>query len=238
MDKNKLTEIRHGETGFGLLIEHEGYIKPHENAGKIVESLGGGLNGGGEWQCPDPLVFDAVFQRYGAENANGRIYPEDILKREDSKYQTVIREKRAFGECNHPSDTTIDLSRVAIMVLETHWVGNTLVGKVEVITSEAFRRHGIICCEGDQVANLLLRGYKIGLSSRGVGSVVTKYGKTVVSDDYELICYDVVSDPSTHNAWIVNNSEDGIPREYMESVEKNKPEIFEDLEKFGNWLND
>lgn len=141
--------------------------------------------------------------------------------------------------CNHPNDVVIDLSRVAINVTEMHWDGNTLVGKIEVITSPGFRRHGTICCEGDQVANLLLSGYKIGLSSRGVGTVTTKYGQTIVGDDYSLAGFDVVSDPSTHNAWIVSDGSEGIPTAYLESKEKgDKPVIFEELSRFDSWLND
>ena len=138
---------------------------------------------------------------------------------------------------NHPSESTIDLSRVAINVVETWWQGNTLCGKVEILTSPGFRKYGIISCEGDQTANLLLEGIKIGLSSRGLGSVTSKMGVLMVEDDYELVCYDVVSDPSTHNAWFVQD--DAIPQQYLESKEPDKSKkLLENLKKFDKWLSD
>lgn len=152
----------------------------------------------------------------------------------------VMDENKAHWtkNCNHPSDSTIDLSRVAINILEMHWEGQTLVGKLEILTSPGFRKHGIISCQGDQIANLILQGIKVGVSSRGLGTVTNKMGVLYVSDDYEILCWDVVSDPSTPNAWITQ--EDKIPQQYVESIDENpeKNKIFENLEKFKEWLND
>ena len=239
MAKGSLVEIKRGETGTGLLIEHDGYISPEigENK-KLFEDINSGKIGD-DFHCPYPFVVDAVLQRFGAENANGRIYPENILKREVEKYQLKIREKRALAELNHPSESVIDLSRVAINVVETSWIGNTLVGKIEIITSPGFRKYGIISCQGDQTANLLLSGYKIGLSSRGLGTVTNKMGILYVADDYELVCFDVVSDPSTNNAWIMNNMGEKVPQEYLQETQKNEKNILIDkLSNFENWLNE
>ena len=137
--------------------------------------------------------------------------------------------------CNHPSESTIDLSRVAINIVDLRWEGRTLVGELEVVTSPGFREHGIISCEGDQVANLLLSGIKIGVSSRGLGSVTNKMGVLYVDDDYEIVCWDVVSDPSTPGAWISDNYEKLQP--YLESKESEKTCLLEKLSKFDNWLN-
>ena len=137
--------------------------------------------------------------------------------------------------CNHPSESTIDLSRVAINIVDLTWEGRTLVGELEVLTSPGFRKHGIISCEGDQVANLLLSGIKIGVSSRGLGSVTNKMGVLYVDDDYEIVCWDVVSDPSTPGAWISDNYEKLQP--YLESKESEKTCLLEKLSKFDNWLN-
>ena len=104
--------------------------------------------------------------------------------------------------CNHPAETTIDLSRISHNIIELHWEGRTLVGKMEINTSEGFRKHGIVTTQGDTVANLLLNGYKIGVSSRGVGSVEQKMGQYIVGDDFELVCWDVVSTPSTPGSYI------------------------------------
>ena len=136
--------------------------------------------------------------------------------------------------CNHPSESTIDLSRVAINIIDLRWEGRTLVGELEVLTSPGFRKHGIISCEGDQVANLLLSGIKIGVSSRGLGSVTNKMGVLYVDDDYEIVCWDVVSDPSTPGAWISDSYENLQP--YLESKESEKARLFENLKKFDKWL--
>lgn len=139
--------------------------------------------------------------------------------------------------CNHPAESVIDLSRVAINIIELHWEGHTLVGQLEVLVSEAFRRNGIICCQGDQVAHLLLNGIKIGVSSRGLGTVTQKMGVLYVGEDYEIICWDVVGDPSTPGAFISQNVNN--LQQYIESdtSSKNKPQLFEKLDKFGDWLN-
>lgn len=240
MEKDKLVEIKRGEIGTGLLIENDGYISTECGKNKnLFESIHSGEERG-EFMCPYPFIVDAVLQRFGSQNANGRIYPEHVLKKEVDRYQTNIRERRALAELNHPSESVIDLDRVAINVVETHWEGNTLVGKIEIVTSPGFRKYGIISCKGDQTANLLLSGYKIGLSSRGLGTVTNKMGILYVADDYELVCFDVVSDPSTKNAWIVPDGE--IPSEYIYVNEtKNKEKdslIMEELNKFNDWLND
>lgn len=236
MEKNRLVEIKKGEVGTGLLIEHDGYISPEIGDNKkLFEDINSGKISE-DFHCPYPFIVSAVFQKFGIENANGRIYPEDILKREVQKYLEKIAEKRAIGECNHPSESVIDLSRVAINIIELHWEGHTLVGKLEIITSPGFRKHGIISCQGDQVANLILQGIKIGVSSRGLGTVTNKMGVLYVADDYEIVCWDVVSDPSTPNAWIT--PEDQIPQQYVESKDTEKNTIFEELGKFSDWLND
>ena len=239
MEKKKLVEIKRGEEGHGLLIEHDGYISIDCGNNKQLFESFRNLNENSEkpFHCPNPFIVDAVFQKFGIENANGRIYPEAILKREVEKYQIKIQERRAIGECNHPSESVIDLSRVAINIIELHWEGHTLVGKMEILVSEGFRRSGIISCQGDQVAHLLLSGIKIGVSSRGLGTVTNKMGVLYVGEDFEIVCWDVVSDPSTPNAWI-SDSYDNL-KQYVETKEyKNKNQLLEKLESFNDWLND
>ena len=237
MDKKNLVEIRKGESGTGLLIEHDGYISIDcgDNK-KLFEEINS--NTDDDFHCPRHFIVSAVFQKYGVENANGRIYPEHVLKKEVERYMAKINEKRAIGELNHPSESVIDLSRVAMNIIELHWEGRTLVGKLELLTSPGFRKYGIISNQADQTANLLLSGIKIGVSSRGLGTVTNKMGVLYVSDDYEIVCWDIVSDPSTPQAWIT--PEDNIPQQYIESAENDdsKSKLFEDLEKFADWLND
>ena len=241
MDRGNLVEIKKGQEGTGILTEHDGFISPEIGENRALFESYKRMNEsteGGEFHCPYPFVVDAVFQKFGIENANGRIYPESVLKREVENYMTKIREKRAIGECNHPAESVIDLSRVAINIIELHWEGHTLVGKLEVITSPGFRKHGIISCQGDQIANLILQGIKIGVSSRGLGTVTNKMGVLYVADDYEIVCWDVVSDPSTPNAWISDSYEKLQPFIEITAKDPQKDKLLEKLETFNDWLNE
>lgn len=231
---SSLNEIKAGKTGYGLLIENDGYISMNEGKNKeLVESYQLNENFNNEFRCPYPFIVNAVFQKFGVKNANGRIYPEEVLKKEVEKYQQAIAEKRAYGECNHPDSTAIDVGRICLNITELHWEGKTLVGQMEIPITEAFRRTGTITCLADQVAHFLLRGLKLGVSSRGIGNVEQKYGTTIVTD-YELICWDLVSQPSTPGAWIGNDLEELKP--YMESEKKDKNKLLTDLNNFNEWL--
>lgn len=243
----ELKEIKKGSTGHGLLIESDGFISSDVGNNKqLFESyrkLNEGVEGD-DFHCPYPFIVDAVFQKYGIKNANGRIYPEHVLKREVERYMTMIKERRALGECNHPSESVIDLSRVGINIIELHWEGCTLVGKMEIITSPGFRKHGIISCQGDQIANLLLSGYKIGVSSRGLGTVTQKMGVLYVADDYEIVCWDVVSEPSTPGSFVAFDDEKSTGKEKLQQYVENNlngnksNKIFEKLDKLNDWLMD
>jgi len=230
MKKTDLVEIKKGEYGTGLLIENDGYISmaESENNKKIYESMTGG-----EWSVPNPFVVDAVFQKFDIKNANGRVYPERVLKKQVELYQQKIDERRAYGELNHPAESTIDLGRISHNIIELHWEGRTLVGKLELNISEGFRKLGIVSTMGDMAANHLINGYKIGVSSRGVGSVEQKLGQTIVGDDFELICWDIVSDPSTPGAYIGKAEE---LQQYVEEKTKEKKMVNEKLDKINKIL--
>lgn len=239
MEKNKLVEIHKGETGTGLLIENDGFIsKDCGNNNALFESLNK-LNedvNGNDFHCPYPFIVDAIFQKADVENANGRIYPKHILEREIAKFQTKIKEKASMGEANHPDSSIIDISRISINIIELHWEKNTVVGKLEIITSPGFRKYGIVSTTGDEAANLILQGYKLGVSSRGLGSVTQKMGVLYVGEDFELITWDLVSEPSTPAAFLYPNGE--IPEQFIENKESTKNNtLFEKLNKFDNWLN-
>ena len=227
--KKELEIIKEGKTGHGILIEKDGYMYV-KNPQNITEGIDG------EWHVPHPFIVDAVFQKFGVKNANGRIYPEEVLKKQVELYQKKIQESNAIGELNHPAESTIDLDRIAINIIELHWEGRTLVGKLEINTSYGFRKYGIVSTRGDQMANLLLNGYKIGVSSRGVGSVEQKLGQYIVGDDFELICWDVVSDPSTPGAYIGTQEE---LTQYLESdtTKEEKPKLNEKINRIKSILN-
>lgn len=235
-DINKLTEIKAGKVGYGILIESDGYVSrdlTEHNKRVIKEAFESRENG--TWNIPHPFIMDVVLQKFGIENANKRIYPEGILKREVEKYQKLINERMALGELNHPAQSEIDLGRIAINIIECHWEGHTLVGKIEFNTTEGFRRYGICSSVGDEAVNLLMNGYKIGVSSRGVGSVKSQLGKTIVQDDYELVCWDIVATPSTPGAYI-GNREDLEQYVECETKDAQKSKLTEKIERIKKLL--
>lgn len=206
------------ETGKGILIEYDsGHISPDDNK-KIISEMK-------NLDFQEDLILFAVLQKYGIPNKNGRIYPESILRREAEKYQLIIRNGGALSELNHPTSSLIDLDRVSHSILETWWEGNVLLGKLKLFTSPGWRKSGIISCKGDQAANLLMNGATLGISSRGVGSLKNEKGQNVVQDDFELVCFDLVSSPSTPGAYVFTDLEDRMKYEEVlpeESPEENK----------------
>jgi len=145
------------------------------------------------------LVVSGVLQRAEAKNQNGRVYPREILQREAKKYESeFIKERRAMGELDHPDSSVVNLQNVSHNVLEMHWKGNDLVGTVEVLSTPA----------GNILKELFKSGIKLGISSRGLGSIKNEAKGDMVGDDFELIGFDFVSNPSTHGAFLspVNES--------------------------------
>lgn len=201
----------------GILIEYDsGYISPKDNRHFINEV--NKLNQG-EPIIEEPLIVFAVMQKYGVENKNERVYPESILRREAENYLKLIKERRALGEADHPESSIVAVSRISHNVVDLWWEGNVLMGKLEIIMSPGFVNQGIISCEGDRVANYLRKGLKIGVSSRGVGSLEKENGRNVVQDDFELICWDIVTSPSTPGSWIYNE-EPSREQQMSESTNK------------------
>jgi len=140
------------------------------------------------------LIVYGVLQRAEAKNQNGRVYPRPILEREVEKYLTEsVKQRRALGELDHPDSSIINLNNVSHNIVDMEWKGNDLVGKVEVLTTPA----------GNILRELFRAGIKLGISSRGMGSVKQLDERTVeVQDDFELIAFDFVSNPSTYGAFL------------------------------------
>ena len=216
-----------------ILIEYDaGYISPKDNREFISE-----MNklAKGEKIIEEPLVVYAVMQKYGVENRNERVYPEAILRREAENYLKLIKEKRALGEADHPESSIVAVSRISHNVVDLWWEGNVLMGKLEIIMSPGFVNQGIISCEGDRVANYLRKGLKIGVSSRGVGSLEKEGGKNMVQDDFELICWDIVTSPSTPGSWIYSEEPS---REQQMSESKSNEETLNLKDSLNNFLLD
>ena len=155
------------------------------------------------------LVVRGVLQRAESKNQNGRVYPKDVLMRESKKYyKEFIKQSRAMGELDHPESSVVNLSNVSHNVKEIHWEGDNLLGEVEVLGTPA----------GNILKELFRSGIKLGISSRGMGSVetVSEGGEQSqeVQPDFELIAFDFVSNPSTHGAFMYP---------MQESVDKTQP---------------
>ena len=141
------------------------------------------------------LVVKGVLQRAESKNQNGRVYPKDLLMREAKKYtDNFINQKRALGELDHPDSSVVNLQNASHNVMEMHFNGNDLVGTVEVLGTPS----------GNILKELFKSGIKLGISSRGLGSVETigESGAQEVQPDFELIAFDFVSNPSTHGAFL------------------------------------
>ena len=142
-----------------------------------------------------PLIVSGIIQRAEAENQNGRIYPKEILMREIKKYQEgPINERRALGELDHPESSVINLQNVSHNIKEVRVDGNDVYGVVEILSTPA----------GNVLKELFRNGITVGISSRGMGSVKENMseGTVEVQEDFELLCFDFVSTPSTHGAYM------------------------------------
>jgi hypothetical protein len=124
------------------------------------------------------------------------VYQIEILKREVEKYKKAINKGLSISELNHPESSLIDLERVSHLITDVWWEGNVLMGKIKLLTTPGFHERGIVSSPGDVAANLMRQGVTMGVSSRGIGSLAKKGEQNEVQDDFELICFDLVSSPS------------------------------------------
>ena len=150
------------------------------------------------------LVVKGILQRADTKNQNGRVYPKEILMREAKKYsENFVKQKRAMGELDHPESSVVNLQNVSHNVTDMNFNGDDLVGTVEVLTTPS----------GNILRELFKNGIKLGIRSRGMGSVepMNENGAAEVQDDFELIAFDFVSNPSTHGAFLhpMNESIEG-----------------------------
>jgi len=129
----------------------------------------------------------------------------------------------SLGELNHPESSIIDADRVSHRITEIWWNGKTLMGKMELDTTPGYLKSGIISSVGDKVLNMIRKGWTVGISSRGVGSLKNENGKNVVQDDFELICWDIVTSPSTPGSWISTSEKDLTS--FMESTKDDKTKL-------------
>jgi hypothetical protein len=164
-----------------LLIEYSVFTPKNT---QITEGISGNKN----------MIVEGVVQRAEEFNHNGRRYPFEILKREVDRYiEGPIKENRALGELDHPESSVINLKNASHNIKELHWDGNDLMGKIEVLPTPS----------GNILRELFKNNITVGISSRGMGSVTPLgEGRVEVEDDFELLCWDFVSTPSTHGAFM------------------------------------
>jgi len=143
---------------------------------------------------PGVFEVEGIMQRASAQNQNGRVYKKEILERETKRYiEEFVNNGNAFGELDHPDKPIVELKNASHIVKELWWQGDDLMGKVELLNTPA----------GNIVKEIIKAGHTIGISSRGTGSVQqTNEGTLEVQPDFELVCWDFVSNPSTHGAFM------------------------------------
>jgi len=143
---------------------------------------------------PGVMEVIGLMQRAEAKNQNGRVYKKNLLEREVGRYiDEFVKVGNAYGELDHPESPVVALKNASHVVKELWWKGNDLMGRVELLNTPS----------GNIVKEILKGGHTIGISSRGTGSVQQTNEDTLqVMDDFELVCWDFVSNPSTHGAFM------------------------------------
>ena len=149
------------------------------------------------------LMLRGIIQRANTLNQNGRIYPQSILEREIMNYQKLIQENRAMGECDHPESSVVELKNVSHVVKEARMQGEDVYGVIEILDTPS----------GKIIQNLIESGVTLGISSRGVGSTRRQGDAQIVQDDFQLICFDMVSEPSTPGAFMLREGKSVNKRE-------------------------
>jgi len=163
------------------------------------------------------VFLTGIMQKCDQENGNGRVYSRNILEREIENYQRIVEDRRALGELDHPDDSVVNLKNASHMVTKIWWDGNNVMGKVKVLDTPS----------GNILKNLVRGGVKLGISSRGLGSTRKEGGKTIVEDDFQLICFDFVQEPSTPGAFMMS-----------EGKRRDINQVFSKADKLNRLLND
>jgi len=226
------------ESGFGLLIESDaGYVDKKMNK-ELFDRI---LNENFTIKPNQPILINCILQKWGVKNKNGRIYPEDVLVPEVQRYMEQVELNSAISEADHPESSVVSLLNVSHRITKMWWGSgpdkNILYGTLEIITSPAYMRDGFVCMIGDKIVEYLKRGIKLGISSRGVGSLKEVRGENMVQNDFELICFDLVASPSTPGAYLFpeesKNFDEGKTSKKGVIIENEKNrKIITSIEKF------
>ena len=144
------------------------------------------------------MILSGIMQKADAINGNGRIYPHKVLMKEVENYGKLVNDRRALGELDHPEDSVINLKNASHLVTKIWWQDKDVMGKVKVLDTPS----------GKVLQELVKSGVSLGISSRGMGSVREDQSQTIVEDDFQLICFDFVSEPSTPGAFMMKEARD------------------------------
>jgi len=144
------------------------------------------------------MILSGIMQKSDTQNGNGRVYPHRVLMRDVENYKKLVQERRALGELDHPDDSVINLKNASHLVTEIWWNNKDVMGKVKILDTPS----------GQVLQELVKSGVSLGISSRGMGSVSEGSGQTIVEDDFQLICFDFVSEPSTPGAYMMKEAKD------------------------------
>ena len=144
------------------------------------------------------MILSGIMQKADAVNGNGRVYPHKVLMKEVENYSKLVNDRRALGELDHPEDSVINLKNASHLVTKIWWQDKDVMGKVKVLDTPS----------GKVLQELVKSGVSLGISSRGMGSVREDQSQTIVEDDFQLICFDFVSEPSTPGAFMMKEARD------------------------------
>jgi hypothetical protein len=206
--------LQRGETGFGILIEHDaGYINSDLNPQFINEAF--------ELKPNEPVLINCILQKWGVKNKNGRIYPKDVLVPQVEEYRKLVETNSAVSEADHPDSSIISLQNISHMITKMWWgkneQENVLFGQIKIIITPGFIKYGVVSVVGDKVVLYLQNKIRLGISSRGVGTLKDISGENLVQNDFELIGFDLVATPSTPGAFLFpgKNGEVGFGENYV-----------------------
>jgi hypothetical protein len=224
---------RNCKSGYGLMIEYDaGVIHTSDNTHllrELKEAKESGLD------LKNPKVY-GVMQKYGVENRNGRIYPESVLKREVENYMKLVEMGASAGHSMHPESAVIEIPEVSMRITNLWWEGRNLMGEIYLPVTRGYIEMGVISHPADKLAHDMIHGFQYGVSSRGVGSLENKGGKNIVQDDFELICWDFVTTPSTKGSWVFSDKKMAEPfKESYDSKNDYIEDLVQDTEKLDAW---
>lgn len=199
--------LQAGQTGFGILIESDaGFISSDLNPTFLTEAF--------ELKPDQPVLINCILQKWGVKNKNGRIYPRDVLIPQVQAYQELINTDSAVSEADHPESSIISLQNISHKIIKMWWgkgeQENVLFGQLKIIVSPGYIKYGIASVIGDKIVLYLQNKIKLGISSRGVGTLKEVNGENLVQNDFELIGFDLVATPSTPGAYLFPDKSSNI----------------------------